>query len=283
LFPSLPLPPLSRKRPRDKDESFHDRKRIGPVQNSATGSAKFVVDLERANEVEVVSPHKKRRGAVRSERSAMNEAAGNCVQIRKAVKATEKDVGSEDVQVTDHRESHEGIAAAAATSHPMDSDFEQRRRDDASTNKRSHEVSTSKLPSNASGHQWMASAWEDRLSELAAYRTVHGHCNVPQRYSEHSMLGNWVQAQRTQYRLHLEGKPSPMPVCRIWELKSLDFEWDSRGAAWDLGLSELTDYRKTHGHCNNPRRRKGIAYDHLPNPGIGKRRFRMEAFDSMLP
>jgi hypothetical protein len=55
VSPSLPLP-LSRKRPRDKDESFHDRKRIGPVQNNATGSAKFVVDLEFTNEVEVASP-----------------------------------------------------------------------------------------------------------------------------------------------------------------------------------------------------------------------------------
>jgi hypothetical protein len=24
-----------------------------------------------------------------------------------------------------------------------------------------------------------SAAWEDRLSELAAYRKIHGHCNVP--------------------------------------------------------------------------------------------------------
>jgi hypothetical protein len=63
--------------------------------------------------------------------------------------------------------------------------------------------------------------------------------------------------------------------------------------AWDKRLSELADYRKIHGHCNVPTttaktrevikpkeqlqvapKRKDIDYDHLPNPGIGKLRFR---------
>jgi hypothetical protein len=29
-------------------------------------------------------------------------------------------------------------------------------------------------------------AWEDRLSELADYRKIHGHCNVPWGYSENT-------------------------------------------------------------------------------------------------
>jgi hypothetical protein len=31
-----------------------------------------------------------------------------------------------------------------------------------------------------------------RLSELADYRKIHGHCNVPAKYSENTKLGNWV-------------------------------------------------------------------------------------------
>jgi hypothetical protein len=31
--------------------------------------------------------------------------------------------------------------------------------------------------------------WEDRLSELADYRKIHGYCNVPQQYSKNSKLG----------------------------------------------------------------------------------------------
>jgi hypothetical protein len=322
--PSLPRP---RKRLRDTEEYWN-----GPVQKSATGCwAEFVVDLDlAAEEVEIsVSPHKKRRGLKKGERSAMNEAAGKCAQIRKVVDATEKAVGCEDVQVADHRESHKGVAAAAvaAASHPMDSDSEQTNRNDRSADKRSQKVPTSKPPSKASLSEVWAPAWEDRLSELADYRKTHGHCNVPRRDivnsklsnwvhtqrsnywllldgkpsqmtlpriqaleslgiewrivgvttwedsfceladylkshghcnvhrkdSEHSKLAGWVKTQRTQYRLHLEGKTSRMTAFRIQELDSLGFEWDRSGSAWKDRVSELADYRKSHGHCNVPR------------------------------
>jgi hypothetical protein len=104
--------------------------------------------------------------------------------------------------------------------------------------------------------------WEDRLSELADYRKVHGHCNVPYNYSENNKLGKWVSAQRTQYRFRLQGKPSPMTLSRIQELESLGFEWDSRGTAWKDRLSELVDYRKIDGHCNVP-------MNYSENPQLG--------------
>jgi hypothetical protein len=68
-------------------------------------------------------------------------------------------------------------------------------------------------------------AWEDRLSELAHYRKIHGHCNVPNRYSENPKLGTWVASQRKQYRLRLEGKRSQITPVRIKALESLGFEW----------------------------------------------------------
>jgi hypothetical protein len=96
-------------------------------------------------------------------------------------------------------------------------------------------------------------AWEDRLSELADYRYIHGHCNVPKNYSENSKLANWVTTQRFKYKLHLHGKTSPMTPFRIQVLESLGFEWSTHGAAWEVRLSELADYRKNHGHCNVPK------------------------------
>jgi hypothetical protein len=106
------------------------------------------------------------------------------------------------------------------------------------------------------GFEWgVCVAWEDRLSELADYRKIHGHCNVPRSYSENTKLANWVGNQRIQYRLLLEGKkPFFMTTFRIQELESLGFEWDIIGAAvaWEGRLSELADYRKIHGHCNVP-------------------------------
>jgi hypothetical protein len=175
--------PRTRKRLRNTEEYWN-----GPVKKTVTGSVAFAVDLELADEGEIsVAPHRKRRGVVRIERSAKNDAV--CLQIRKGVEATE--VGSEGAQVADHRESHKGIASAA--SHPMNSDSEQTSRNDGSANKHSQKVSTSKPPSNASGRQRRVSAWEDRLSELADYRKIYGRCNVLQRYSEISKLANWVK------------------------------------------------------------------------------------------
>jgi hypothetical protein len=280
---SVPPLPLSRKRrrdKRDKEESSNDAHPLyetSPGNNTATGWAKFVFDLELADEVEVF-PHKKRRSIMKSERSVKNDAPEKIAQTLKSdVQATEKDVGSDDAQVVDHYEFHEGIAAAA--SHPMNSDSKPTSRDDGSATYNSLKRSTSKPPPNASGRQReslsvvavaggtqqvinedlaanISPPWEERLSELADYRKIHGHCNVPQRCSENAKLGKWVANQRSRYILHLKGKTTPITLHRIEALESLGFEWGSRGAncPWEDRLSELADYRKVHGHCNVPQK-----------------------------
>jgi uncharacterized protein YutD len=115
------------------------------------------------------------------------------------------------------------------------------------------------------GFEWdsRSTAWEDRLSELTDYRKINEHCNVPRKYSENTKLANWVNAQRKDYRLDLEGKTSRMTLSRIQKLESLGFEWDIRGTAWEERFSELNDYRKTHGHCN-------IPYNYSKNIQLGK-------------
>jgi hypothetical protein len=216
---SVPSLLLSRKRTRDKEETLN------------ANDAEFVVDVELADGVEIVSHyHKKRRGRVmRSQRIGTDEAAENCAQILILLNATEKGVGSEVAQVAgDHRESHEGITAAAAAS---------------------------RLRSRV--------AWEDRLIELADYCKVHGHCNVPQNYNENSKLASWVRTQRDQYRLQQEGKMSSMTTLRIQQLESLGFEWRVCIITWEDRLSELADYRKVHGHCNVPHR-------YSKNPKLGE-------------
>jgi hypothetical protein len=97
------------------------------------------------------------------------------------------------------------------------------------------------------GFEWGShvAAWEDRLSELADYRKIHGHCNVPKRYIENIQMGYWVSKQRNNYR---------MTLTRIQKLESLGFEWSSHGTSWEDRLSELADYRKIHGHCKEQQR-----------------------------
>jgi hypothetical protein len=115
------------------------------------------------------------------------------------------------------------------------------------------------------GFEWdcYGAAWKDRLGELADYRKIHGHCNVPGSYSESSKLGKWVSNQREHYKLHLKGKTSPMTTLRIQGLESLGFEWDCYGAAWGVRFSELADYRNIHGHCNVP-------FRYSKNTGLGQ-------------
>ncbi len=38
--------------------------------------------------------------------------------------------------------------------------------------------------------------WEDMFAQLVAFKRVHGHCNVPQRWPENLKLGRWVNTQR---------------------------------------------------------------------------------------
>jgi hypothetical protein len=52
------------------------------------------------------------------------------------------------------------------------------------------------------GFEWdgRGATWEERLSELADYHKIYGHCNVPHIYSENTKLGYWVGTQRREAR-----------------------------------------------------------------------------------
>jgi hypothetical protein len=231
---SVPSLRRSSKRLRDKKESSNDahpRNENGSENKTATGSVESLVDLEIADKVEE-SPHKKRRGVLKSKESGKNDAAGKCAQIMRGGHATETDVDSEDSKQTS--------------------------RNDGSTNSNSQKLPNSKSQPNASERRCWASRWEGRLSELADYRKIHGNCNVPTRYNENPKLGTWVGAQRIHYRL----KRSYMTLSRIQELESMGFEWGTCSTAWEVRLSELADFRKIHGHCNVP-----VRYSKTPELG----------------
>jgi hypothetical protein len=234
---SVPSLPRSSKRLRDKKESSNDahlRKDNGPGKKTATGSTELVVDLELAEEVEV-SPNKKRRGVKVAWEDRLDELAdyrvkhGHC-NVPQSYRENTKLAQWVANQRKQHRLHLEGKTS------PM-------------TTLRSQEL-------ESLGFEWRVyvTSWEDRLSELADYRKIHGHCNVPPRYQENFKLGHWVGTQRTQYRWHAEGNKSPITSARIQSLESLGFEWGSHSAAWEDRLSELADYRKEYGNCNVPKR-----------------------------
>eukprot|EP00980_Cylindrotheca_fusiformis_P021154 scaffold8128_cov60-Cylindrotheca_fusiformis.AAC.6 len=71
--------------------------------------------------------------------------------------------------------------------------------------------------------------WKTRFEELKAYKHMHGHCNVPCKYSANQKLATWVKCQRRQYKLRTMGKPSGMTEERIFLLEELGFVWKIRG------------------------------------------------------
>ena len=50
--------------------------------------------------------------------------------------------------------------------------------------------------SSGSNESSNTSSWERRFSELVDFKRAHGHCEVPQNYSENCSLGTWVNKVR---------------------------------------------------------------------------------------
>ena len=68
--------------------------------------------------------------------------------------------------------------------------------------------------------------WDNRFEELKDYRKKYGNCNVPYNYQHSIQLGNWVNAQRRQYKKLQKGEKSPITNERISKLKSIGFVWE---------------------------------------------------------
>lgn len=85
-------------------------------------------------------------------------------------------------------------------------------------------------------------AWYERLEALKEYRSKHGHCNVPSKYTEDRPLAIWVKCQRRQMKLfRQEGSStsststssssttkSTMTHERFVALDQLGFDWNPR-------------------------------------------------------
>jgi hypothetical protein len=94
--------------------------------------------------------------------------------------------------------------------------------------------------------------WADKYNELCEFRQQEGHCLVPHPYEDNLSLARWVKRQRYQCKLKLEGKASTMTDKRILSLESIDFVWDTQGAAWYERLNDLKTFAVLVKHCNVP-------------------------------
>ena len=68
--------------------------------------------------------------------------------------------------------------------------------------------------------------WKCRIKELASFKEIHGHCNVPFDYtSPYYDLGVWAREQRILYMRVKEGIPSQLSKSRADDLEQIGFSW----------------------------------------------------------
>jgi hypothetical protein len=97
-----------------------------------------------------------------------------------------------------------------------------------------------------------AETWEEKYTQLEAYRQRHGHSFVPVNCRENKSLGIWVATQR---RLEAKGK---LGAAKKKKLSELGFVWggDTQShlksmydAQWEAGFRKLKAYWRKHGTC----------------------------------
>ncbi len=104
------------------------------------------------------------------------------------------------------------------------------------------------------GFAWntIEARWEEMYQALVEYRKEHGDCNVPRRYPAAPELSTWVGNQR-----HRKDRLSEDQISRLDEL---GFCWEPYDAQWEIMYQALVDYRKEHGDCNVPQRKRGLGH-----------------------
>ena len=92
-------------------------------------------------------------------------------------------------------------------------------------------------------------AWWKKFELLKAYKTDHGHINVPLR-EDSAVLGSWIYNQRSYYKLKRDGRESPLTDDQEGALNKMGIVWDCREAAWLEKLDLLRSFRAKNGHTN---------------------------------
>ncbi len=100
--------------------------------------------------------------------------------------------------------------------------------------------------------------WETRYQQLVDYKTRTGHCDVPARWQENYLLGNWVSRQRQLKR------SSMLNPEREIMLNDIGFKWRQvKHSSWELHFKRLIEFKSAHGHCDVP-----ILYEENPSLGL---------------
>ena len=100
--------------------------------------------------------------------------------------------------------------------------------------------------------------WNEMFYKLQDYKTMHGHCLVPQNHQPDIKLGRWVHYQRVEFWLYQQRGQGKITAARIQVLERAGFEWDPQRAQWNILYERLAAFKRMHGHCQVP---KGFKQD----------------------
>ncbi|MDC0175566.1 Helicase associated domain protein [Planctomycetaceae bacterium] len=93
----------------------------------------------------------------------------------------------------------------------------------------------------------LSCTWDEMYGRLAAYKELHGDCNVPQKHVEDGHnLGSWVAQQRMFYN----SRTKHLSAQRTERLEDLGFMWDPQEAQWEQMFDLLVAYKEEHGDCH---------------------------------
>ena len=92
-----------------------------------------------------------------------------------------------------------------------------------------------------------ADSWNVFFEKLEIFKNKHGHCNVPQRYSD-KFLAIKINNTRQSY------KNKALEQWVIDRLNQMGFVWNPYETAWNEFFTKLEAFKKEYGHCNVPNR-----------------------------
>ena len=96
-----------------------------------------------------------------------------------------------------------------------------------------HRKIKSKSKKKKCGASIKVQTFDQRLTDLLAFKNEHGHCDVPYTYKANQSLSNWCSNVRYSYGVHMKGRSPTIKMTkeRIQSLKALGFDFkapDSR-------------------------------------------------------
>ncbi len=181
------------------------------------------------------------------EEEAMNRKRKNDLKVDGECEEEEAHEASEDSETTKQVTSDVAAVAAAVAAVDNKAETPAANTEDASRPPpRKKRAPPIRLP------------WDERISELKAYKAAHGNLLIPIRYKPNPSLGKFVHNTREQYKLFHKKTPEgykkkcSMTAARIAELEEIGFVWTTernkrQDEDWSERIKQLEEYKAKHG------------------------------------